>query len=119
MPSLAAGAEYRRCRGWLLPALLEDSEEDLIAELEAGRAQLWPCERSAFVTQLLQADEPLVHIWLAGGDLAELVSMVPGLSAWGRAQGARALGLHGRRGWARALQAAGFVSVGAELRKGL
>lgn len=115
----AVAAEWARCRHWLAPALCDHTEAELIAELAAGRAQIWGAREGALVTQLLIADEPLVHVLLGGGALRALLALQPGVEAWGRAQGARALWIHGRPGWARALRGAGFVAVGSELRRAL
>lgn len=119
MSEAALLAEWRRCRDWLVPALEDATEAEAIAELCCGRAQLWRGERSAMLTQLVGGPEPFILIWLGGGDLRELLSLRPGAEAWARAQGARAARIHGRRGWARALRAAGFEPDGDELRKAL
>ena len=111
------GAEWSRCRAWLLPALVDATEDEVVSALATGEAQLWPGERAALVTQLIRPD--CLHVWLAGGDLAEILAMRPGLEAWGRAQGARAMTINGRRGWARVLARFGFEPDGEELRKAL
>lgn len=116
-PSVAA--EWSRCRHWIIPALRDHTEDDVIRELATGRAQIWGTEAGAIVTQLVTADEPLLHIWLGGGRLNDLIALLPGLRAWGRAQGARAIWLHGRKGWNRALRREGFEPVGEELRRAL
>lgn len=110
---------WDRCRGWLTAALEDASEAEVLGELAAGRAQLWCGERAALVTQLIHGPEPFVHVWLGGGELSELRRLAPGVEAWARAQGARAARINGRRGWARALRAQGFVPEGDELRKAL
>lgn len=111
--------QWARCRAWLRPALREDTEEHVLQELWANRAQLWPGERSAMVTQLLKGEERMIHVWLAGGCLAELLEMRPGVEAWARAQGAQAAWINGRKGWARVLARRGFEPRGTELRKPL
>lgn len=116
-PSVAA--EWDRCRDWLLPALRDETEAHVCDELAAGRAQIWGARDGALITQLMQADEPLVHVWLGGGNMRSLMAMQPGIEAWGRAQGAAALWINGRKGWARALRRAGFAIVGDELRRAL
>ncbi len=119
MSSAGAAAEWRRCRLWLVPALEDATEPEILGELAAGRAQLWRGERSAMLTQLVSADEPYILVWLGGGDLQELIAMRPGVEAWARAQGARAARINGRRGWVRALRRAGFAAADGELRKAL
>jgi len=87
-----------------------------MADLASGQAQLWVGETAAMVTQCV--DEPAgrsLHVWLAGGDLAEILRLKPGVEAWGRAQGCSRVTLNGRKGWARVLRPLGFVIVGDEL----
>ena len=65
-----------------------------------GKADLWPGERSAIVTQIVTY--PLgkcLHFWLAGGSLDELKRMEPEIVAWGKRQGCIADSISGRRGW--------------------
>lgn len=115
----AVAAEWTRCRDWIIPALREETEADVVADLAAGRAQLWGASDGALVTQLVAADEPIVHVWLGGGNMRSLIALQPGVEAWGRAQGAKALWINGRKGWARALRRCGFELVGDELRRAL
>ena len=112
-------AEWRRCRRWLIPALEDATEAEIMEELAAGRVQLWRGERSAMLTQLVQGPEPYILVWLGGGDLDELIALAPGVEAWARAHGAHAARINGRRGWRRALRSAGFAPCDGELRKAL
>lgn len=101
--------QWSRCRPWLVAALGKDATElDLLAQLSTGHAQLWAGERGAIVTQLVADPEKHAHVWLAGGDLAELISLMPGMLAWGRAQGCKFVAADGRPGWARVLRPFGF-----------
>lgn len=115
----AVAAEWARCREWLLPALFDHTEALLIEELTTGQAQIWGARDGALVTQLLNIEEPLVMVWLGGGRMESLMALQPGIEAWGRAQGAKALWIKGRKGWARALRRAGFEPMGEELRLSL
>lgn len=113
--------EYDRARPWLLKALEfeGDPEAELVAKLRAGHAQLWLGERSAMVTEV--TEEPkgrTIHVWLAGGDLDEIVSLTPGIAAWGRMMGCKEATIEGRAGWARVLKSHGF-SGDAVLHKAL
>jgi hypothetical protein len=113
---------WARCRDWLLPALRPGcaTEADLVDDLMAGRAQIWPGERSAVVTQCVVDDRgPCLHVWLAGGDLEEILAMRVGAEAWARAQGCRRMTIDGRQGWARRLRAHGFARVGGQLERRL
>lgn len=117
--------EWNACRDWLVPALVEDEEGDVINELLTNRAQLWRGRRSALVTKLTltttehRPQEPCVVVWLGGGDIDELLEMRPGVEAWARWQGAKAARINGRPGWTRQLKAWGFEPDGDELRKEL
>ena len=107
-----------RVRRWLLPALTDATEAEVVSELLTGRATLWPGERAAFVTTLV-TDPARMHVWLGGGDGAEMLAMIPGMAAWGRAQGAQWATVNGRRGWKRRLRDFGFEPRNGELWKAL
>lgn len=114
--------EWNRCRAWLLAALEPGcgSEQDVLADLQVGRAQLWPGEASAMVTRCVVDDRgPCLHVWLAGGDLVDILRLKPGIEAWARAQGCERVTINGRQGWARVLRRSGYVRVGDELERRL
>jgi hypothetical protein len=74
-----------------------EAAERAVAE---GRAWLWPGRRSAAVSEVTRD----FHIWLAGGELAELLEMERSACAWARALGCDRMTLIGRRGWSRVLK---------------
>lgn len=113
--------QWNACRQWLVPAMEDEwAEGDLINDLILGRAQIWPGERSAFVTQLIDQDgKRLIHVLLGGGDIKELLLMHFGIAAWGRSMGAAWATINGRKGWDRVLQRFGFVPQDGELWKAL
>jgi hypothetical protein len=51
--------------------------------------------------------------------LSELVSMAPGMEAWGRQQGCDFATINGRKGWARVFGKHGWSWADGELRKAL
>lgn len=115
-------SQWTRCAPLLAPAIEHGGEftlEDIEQAVSTNRATLWPGVNAAFVTQLVSGDTPYILVWLAGGDLDELLSMQPGMEAWARAQGAEAARVNGRGGWRRALKAGGFIERDGELWKGL
>lgn len=114
--------QWDRCRGWLLAALEPGcgTEADLLADLTYGRAQLWAGERAALVTECVEdALGPCLHVWLAGGDLKEIMMLKPGIEAWGRGRGCERVTLDGREGWARVLRRHGYEQNGIELERRL
>lgn len=69
-----------------------------------GRARLWPLERSAVVTELLEYPNLLAcRVWLAGGDLYEIRSYLPALDNYARSMGCERIEVDGRRGWQKVL----------------
>ena len=107
---------WARCRPWIAAALRHEGGgyriEDVQAGIEDGRFQFWPGAACALVTErLVSPRKTSLNVWLAGGDLRELMRMRPTLEAWARTQGcseARGGGVAARRGWGRVLRAAGY-----------
>lgn len=118
-------AALRRCAPWLDAALAHAGRThrlDDVAEMIArGEAQLWPGAASAMVT--LIEDDPLERrllIWLAGGELGEIVERLrPAAEAWGRSNGCRRVLIIGRAGWERALAGHGYAPVARVIAKEL
>ena len=112
--------------GLLVPPTLEPYAEDLqkaldlggeaytIQDIEdmiaTGKAQMWPGETSVIVTEIIQYPRAKhLHLFLAGGNLDELESMLPEIIEWGKTQGCNRVSLSGRRGWERSfLREMGF-----------
>lgn len=111
-------SEWLAVRDWLVPAMTDTTEAEVIGEILSGRAQLWRGDTAAIVTQLTRPP-PTIHCWLAGGEMAGIMDLRPGIEAWGRAQGCETVTLEGRPGWARMLAAQGYTADGDELRKAL
>ena len=110
-------SEWTRCAP-ILEAALDGtySLDDVRDEIECGRAQFWPMQKSAAVTVI--QDYPrgrVLRVWLAGGDLGELQHYLPVLDNYGREQGCAAIELEGRKGWERALP--GYHAHRVVLRK--
>lgn len=101
--------EWARAVPHLGPALERAGEgyspADVRQMIEAGRAGLVMGTKSATVIRIQKA----FHIWLAGGDMPELLQMEEIASDSARAQGCERMTLIGRRGWERALAPRGYV----------
>ncbi len=75
---------------------------DIVQGLEEHRYLLWPGVRSAIVTEIIEYPRVrTLHFFLAGGAIAELEVMVPGILEWGRTKGCTSASLTGRLGWTR------------------
>ena len=88
-PREPAPEAWARCRPYLQAALEHASGthgiEDVAQLVEEGRAQFWPGARCAVVTEFY--DYPKLracNFWLLGGDLTELLAMLPAIEAWAR-----------------------------------
>ncbi len=55
----------------------------------------------------------------AGGDMDEVVAMIPGVMSVGRMMGCSSVLVEGRKGWERVLAALGFEHFSTTLRKDL
>jgi hypothetical protein len=82
--------------GWTLEAVEHEVRE--------GRAQFWPLERSAAVTQIhTYPAGKVLRVWLAGGRWGELEQYLTTADAYAREQGCYAVEVEGRPGWERLL----------------
>lgn len=100
--------EWTRCRPWIEAAVARTGGthtiEDIEKRLAEGTAQFWPGQRSAAVTQICEYPQAKwLSIWLAGGDLGELVGMVPTWRNFAAFHGCENISITGRRGWERVL----------------
>lgn len=96
--------EWPRCAAYLEPALDGCSLGDVYRALEDERARLWPLERSAVVTEIVQYPRlRACRVWLAGGDLDELRRNLPTLDEYARACGCDRIEIDARKGWQRVL----------------
>ena len=117
--------DWARCGPWLDAALAHAGRTHALADVramvDAGAAQAWAGARSAMVTVV--EDDPRERrllIWLAGGDLGELVERLrPAAEAWARSQGCRRALVIGRAGWERALAPKGYAPLARIIAKEL
>jgi len=93
---------------------------DVVDAVMAGRAQFWPGKESALVTEIdTISGTKVIRVWLAGGNMDEIVSMAPGIEAWARLQGCVSVLVEGRKGWEKVMKAFGYEPWIVTLRKGL
>lgn len=113
---MSAADEMERCRPWLEAALEytggTHSWADLVEAVQRGRMQLWPGAASAALTELLQYPQRLsVNVFLAGGDLDEILAAIPDVQAWAREQGCSDMTMTGRPGWEKVLARTGWAKT--------
>jgi hypothetical protein len=105
--------EWSRCSGWLEAALERDGTHDLadvLAMVLSDEAQFWPGRESAVITEVLTLPKvKALHVWLAGGNMAELIDeMLPAMENFARLAGCDRFSVAGREGWERVLRKKGF-----------
>jgi hypothetical protein len=108
-----ARAEWARCRHWIEAAIEHSSGllsiEDVERSIEAGNMQFWPGKACAAVTEVaVYPQSKHLMIVLAGGNMEEIISMIPSFKWFGAAHGCTKLVEAGRPGWERVLRSRGW-----------
>lgn len=101
----------KSCR--LLPFNEAVTVDEVFDRILTQTAHLWTGNKSAVVTEV--TDEGFLHIWLAGGDMAELLKMLPSGESFAKAMNCRGIELDGRKGWKRIMERFGFIPVDGNL----
>lgn len=112
--------EWARCKQWIEAAVERTGGTHTIEDVEQGlaehRLQFWPGKACAAVTAI---DEYPQAKWLsvryAGGDLEELVAMIPAWRSWAEFNGCKNMSLTGRKGWERVLKKHGWQARAVSL----
>jgi len=105
--------ELERCRGWIEAALeyggATHNFDDVTALILEGKLQLWPAERGCWVTEITQYPrKKVLHVFLAGGELEQVLDMHDDVIKWAKAQGCESLTQAGRKGWTKVLKKHGW-----------
>lgn len=84
--------------------------EDVLDAVEAGNARLFFSERAIIIAEIHRFPQGnILHVWLAAGDLADVLSLTEDLYQWGRDEGCEKATLTGRKGWVRVLETDGWA----------
>lgn len=106
--------ELIRCRPWIEAALAYSRTHDfgdVVKGCFAGEFQLWPAPAACLVTQIsVFPQRKLMHLFLAGGDMDEVLKLVDAATEMGREEGCDAVTMTGRMGWQRVLNKRGFTA---------
>ena len=71
--------------------------------------QLWPSPRGCIVTEIVvYPQKKYLNVFLAGGDLDQILDMDKDVKAWSIDQGCDAAMMSGRIGWKKPLKALGW-----------
>jgi hypothetical protein len=101
--------EWERCNNWLQAALDVAGNlatlEQVKALVDEGKARFWPGKECAFVTEIVQyPNKRALNLWLAGGNLQEILSFEPLLREYARDRNCDIICIQGRPGWRRAIK---------------
>lgn len=96
------------------------SIDDIWSGIVEGRFQFWPGEQSAIVTDIeVYPKRRVMHIFLAGGELEELLEMEKAVEAYAHTIGCNSMSISGRRGWLKVFQDDGWQEVCTTIAKEL
>lgn len=118
-------SRVRRFAHLILPSLARSGDESRLEELfqdvEQGRALFFEGVASVLVVELIRDAEGLsFNVWIVGGEMADALSLMPGVEAVARGLGCPFVSFSGgRKGWARVMSRIGYAWNGAEFRKAL
>ena len=117
-----AAEELKRCREWIEGALRYSGDThtfaDIVEALSTGKMQLWAASEGCHITEIQRyPKKKVLHGFLAGGKLDQLVEMQSDMFKWGKAQGCVAASIAGRKGWERVLKSSGWKPLHTVLTK--
>lgn len=82
---------------------------DVAQAVKDGRMQAWTKGESLVVTEVLQFPQAnALNVFLAVGNLDEVMSIQPRIEAFGKAHGCKVLRMEGRKGWRKVLPRYGW-----------
>jgi len=101
-------AEWERCKQYIAPALAyaNDSHtlDDVWQAIQHQKAAFFPLQKSAIVVEIVDYPQRIsCRIWLAGGDMDELMEAEKNICVWARELGCTSMEIIGRKGWERQL----------------
>ena len=103
-----------RCQTWINEALAESGGThdfiDIVDGVIAGQFQFWPTPNACIVTTIVTYPrKAALHVFLAGGDMQEILDMQDPIIAWAkRHHGISLFMLAGRLGWTKVMREKGW-----------
>lgn len=94
--------------------------DDIWNGIVDGTFQFWPGDKSAIITEVqIYPQKKTMHIFLAGGDLDELLEMEKSVRAFAKTIGCNSMSISGRRGWLRIFERDGWEEICTTIAKEL
>jgi len=108
--------ELDRCRDWIQAALDVGGNthdfSDIVEGVLKGSMQLWAGETGCAITEIVvYPKKKVLHVFLAGGDMGQIIDFQESAIQFGKMNGCEAMTLSGRRGWTKVLNKHGWVEV--------
>lgn len=105
--------DLERCQPWIEDALKYCGGthifEDVVNNIAKGTMQLWAAPRGCMVTEIVvYPRKKVLNIFLAGGELDQLLDMNNDMTKWAKAQGCVGGTVTGRVGWKKILEPLGW-----------
>ena len=113
-----------RCRRWIEDALEYADEshlfEDIVRGVLNGNFHFWHGDNGCAVTEfVVYPRKKVLHVFLAGGDMQQILDFEESAAAWGKANGCTGMTIAGRKGWSKVLGKHGwsdkFLVMGREI----
>lgn len=116
--------ELERCKDWIEAALEYSGGthewSDIVEGIHSLRYQFWPAEKGCAVTEIiLFPRKKIFHVFLAGGEMDQIVDMNDSAAQFAKAQGCDGMSIAGRKGWSRVLKNEGWTESFTTLAKEL
>jgi hypothetical protein len=114
--------ELERCKKWIEDALEYSGGthdfKDVVDAVISGEMQLWSGDNCCTVTLFtVYPKKTFLHVFLAGGDLDEILEIEKSMVEFARHHGCDGLTLSGRVGWKKVLRDIGWNEQLMMLRK--
>jgi hypothetical protein len=94
--------------------------DDIVSMILAGRLTWWQNGQSFAVTEFVSYPrENHIHIFLAGGDLNELLDLQDTIAIYGKHAGCSTLTMAGRKGWLKPLAEVGWTHAHTAMKRNL
>ena len=111
-----------KCRTWVEDALSycdgTHAWEDIENGIHTGAMQLWPAPKGCIVTEIVvYPRKKIINIFLAGGELDQILDMNDDVRAWAKAHGCTGATMTGRVGWKKPLKPLGWKVLHTQFAK--
>ena len=109
LPTSSLADEFERCADYIVAALEyaghSHTLQDVWQAIANKQAAFFPLEKSAIVVEIVDYPQRATcRIWLAGGDMEELIEAEKDICIWARERGCDSMEIIGRKGWERQLR---------------